>query len=320
MATKVVVSALAVTTALAIAAAASASPGAGSLASGDGSSIYMVTPQDDGTIVTKIRGSDRTAQVTRRLPGSFELPAIAGVTSGLSPDGEILVLGGHPAAHISRFALLDTGTLRLRRMLTLRGTYSFDALSPDASTLYLIRFLSSDGSHYAVQGLDVNDPKPVPRTLVEKGEPGEAMSGQPIARTTSPDGAWVYTLYKRAGEAPFVHALSTVDSFTVCIDLDGLAGRRDFDAMSLRLQPGGRLLDVTAAGTPVARVDMGSFEATTLPAPRRAGASRTADHQPQPDGRNFPWFALGGIALVAAAAVRMRMRRRRVSGVLRVRA
>jgi hypothetical protein len=260
-------------------------------------------PGGGGTIVTKIRGSDRTAQLKRRLPGSFEVPAIAGEKGGLSHDGGTLVLGGH-VAHYTQFALLDTRTLRPRRILTLRGTYSFDALSPDASKLYVIRFFSTDGSRYAVQVLNLNRASAAPRTVVEKGEPGEAMAGQPVARTTGPDGDWVYTLYKRDGEAPFIHALSTSQTYTMCIDLDNLAQRSDVAAMTLKLRPGGDRLDVIAGGAPVASVDTGSFEVTTrVPQP---SASPPPQPKPkEPDNGGTPWWliaATAGLALAGAAA------------------
>ena len=303
---KVVVSALVIFGALALTGIASGSPGTGSLASANGGSVYMVAPEGGGTVVTKIRGTDRTAQATGRLRGSFEIPETAGVKEGLSHDGGTLVLADHPAAHVTQFALLDTSTLRVRRMLTLQGTYSFDALSADASKLYVIRFFSSDGSRYAVQVLNLNRANAVPRTVVEKGEPGEAMAGQPVSRTTSRDGAWVYTLYAREGEAPFVHALATADTFTVCIDLDGLAGRRDIAAMRMGLNPASHALDVTTGGKPVARIDTESFEVTTPAAPPAATASAKQAPKPkEPDTSGTLWWlviAAAGLALAGAAA------------------
>ena len=65
--------------------------------------------------------------------------------SGLSADGRTLVLisRGEPfRRNRTRFALVDTKTLRIRRRFTLKGDFSFDALSPDARTMYLIRYLS----------------------------------------------------------------------------------------------------------------------------------------------------------------------------------
>jgi hypothetical protein len=291
--------------------AATASPGASSIESSDGSVVYMVSPDGGGATVTKIRGSDRTAQVSRRLAGSFALPSVAGSRGGLAPDGNKLVLEGHPAPHASQFAVLNARTLRVERVLSLKGSYSFDAMSPSGKTLFVLRYLSRDHTHYAVQSLDLTDASPVARTLVEKGEPGEAMSGTALTRTTSPDGAWVYTLYEGAGEAPFVHALSTVDKYTVCIDLDALEGRRDLSSLDLRLTPATDTLAVTASGAAVAEINTASFEVTTPPAPPPAAANVAARH-PREDSTDLPWLPIALLALVAATA-KLLLRRQRAS-------
>ena len=286
--------------AIAIPGTASASPGAGSIASSDGSSIFMVAPEAGGTIVTRIDGKDRTAQVKRRLPGLFEIPSVAGVKGGLSRDGSTLVLGGHPAAELSQFAVLDAETLRVERVLSLRGTYSFDALSPDASTLYVIRFLDEDGTHYKVQALDMTVDNPSAKTVVEKGEPGEPMSGQALTRTSSPDGNWVYTLYDGAGHEPFIHALSTVDTYTVCIDLEALEGRPDLNTLQLGLDDN-TLAVKTSSGTPLVNVHTGTFEVTEAPATPATPPPAT------PKGRaespaDIPWLPIGALLATLAAA------------------
>ncbi len=45
------------------------------------------------------------------------------------------------------------------------------------------------------------------------------MGGIPIARASSAEGRWAYTLYARRGDEPFVHALDTVKREAFCIDL-----------------------------------------------------------------------------------------------------
>ena len=45
------------------------------------------------------------------------------------------------------------------------------------------------------------------------------MGGEPVARASSTDGRWAYTLYARRGDEPFVHALDTVKREAFCIDL-----------------------------------------------------------------------------------------------------
>src|SRR5919197_1376901 len=82
-----------------------------------------------------------------RLAGTFSVPAVAydGSASGLSADGRTLVLirphHGFPRARTT-FAVLDPKRLRLRRVLRLRGDFSFDAISPDGALMYLIQYVS----------------------------------------------------------------------------------------------------------------------------------------------------------------------------------
>lgn len=45
------------------------------------------------------------------------------------------------------------------------------------------------------------------------------MRGFATARTVSPDGRWVYTLYANPGGYPFVHALDTVRGVAHCVGL-----------------------------------------------------------------------------------------------------
>ena len=62
---------------------------------------------------------------------------------GLSHDGGMLVLAltpGPPYAAPSKFLVVDTYRLRAVRTIVLHGYFSFDALSPGASRMYLIEF------------------------------------------------------------------------------------------------------------------------------------------------------------------------------------
>src|SRR5436190_9850809 len=171
--------------------------------------------------------------------GHFELPVVAGdAHAGLSADGRIAVLAEQPSRGRSRFALVDTDARRVKRLIALHGDYGFDAVSPDGSRIYVIRYESRDHRRYAVQAMRADDPNASPETVVEKGEPGERMTGLPVARATSGADGWIYTLYDGAGSAPFIHALQTQQAFTVCIDLHALEGRRDLHWLKLALSAG----------------------------------------------------------------------------------
>ena len=115
---------------------------------------------------------------------------------------------------------MDTRPLRVVRTVTLRGSYSFDAVAPDGSTLYFIQYTSvQDWNRYRVRAYDLVHGRLLAGAIVEKRDPAEAMRGAPLTRVTSADGGWVYTLYSRSTRTPFIHALDARHRKAFCIDL-----------------------------------------------------------------------------------------------------
>jgi hypothetical protein len=243
--------------------------------------------------------------------GNFEAPVVADdARAGLSADGRTAVLAEQPANGRSRFALVDRETGGVRRVISLRGDFGFDALSPDGSRIYVIHYESRDHRRYAVQALHADDPRASLETVVEKGEPGEKMSGLPIARTTSPDGSRVYTLYDGAGSEPFIHALQSADQYTVCIDLHALAGRTDLSSLKLALRDGA--LTVTdARRKPLVRVNTESYEVTKVRAVTKTAPSATSTRATSESEDGWPYALLGGATLGAALLLGFRTKRRR---------
>jgi hypothetical protein len=256
--------------------------------------------------------------------GNFQMPVVAGDTrAGLSADGRTAVLIERPSGGHTRFAVVDTHKGRVVRVISLRGDYGFDATSADGARLYVIRYRSRDRREYAIQTLRTADDSARLRTVVEKGEPGERMSGLPITRVSSRDGGWVYTLYEGAGgHEPFIHALQTQQAFTVCIDLDALAGRPDLSRLKLALA--GPVLSVKRSdGAPLARVNTESFDVTPVtatPAPRHAAQppAKPAAHD-TPD-RTLLISGIAAATVAALGAILRARRKRKLSGVLRVNA
>jgi hypothetical protein len=82
------------------------------------------------------------------------------------------------------------------------------------------------------------------------------MRGYPIARATSPGGAWVYTLYMKVpGSAvTFVHALNAAGRSAFCIDLPAWTGGEDIWDARLELA-GGTLVVQHGSGSVFARID-----------------------------------------------------------------
>jgi hypothetical protein len=227
---------------------------------------YVAIPSRDGTVVEAVRVLGGRVVRWNTLPGAFGIPNVAwvGSASGLSADGKTLVLASQAPRAIhgtTRFVLLKTRTLRAAPMIALRGSYSFDALSPDASTLYLIQYTSGqDYTRYRVRAYDLTKRQLVPGAIVDRREPDEAMTGGAVTRATTPDGRWAYTLYARDGQAPFVHALDTVQRRAYCIDLP-LPANQQWQ-MTLRLAfHGPSELRVRAGHKTLALVDLEQLEA-----------------------------------------------------------
>jgi hypothetical protein len=267
------------------------------------------------------------------LPARYSIPAAAfdDTAGGLSADGSTLVLArfywiypprttGLAIVHTERRPYNPRGKGRPPNVidkLSFPDSFSFDAISPDGSTVYLIEHLSEYyGGPYRVRALDTKSGRLLPKPIVDPAEPMERMEGVPISRATSADGRWAYTLYsgnergqyERAHE-PFVHALDTVAGRAVCIDLPQLEGQARF-WLRLRLDRAGRRLEVfnrrqrQSGNEALLGVDTRSFEV----------------HKPDPvataSGGVGPWppiVALSaiGAALLAWIGVRHRPSQRR---------
>jgi hypothetical protein len=235
----------------------------------------------------------------RRLRGSFSIPAVAydGSPSGLSADGRKLILIS-PRKRFPRirttFAVVDTRTLKARRHIALRGDFSFDAISPDGRTMYLIEYSSRDVLNYAVRAYDLRAGRLLRTPVVDPEEPDEAMQGIPVTRIADVDGRWAYTLYDN-GRHSFVHALDTSRRTAVCIDLDV---RRAWGA---RLELHGDRLDVIGKATrPLASIDTRTHTVT-------AGATPSSARRRGEDA-STSWLPLAAptalLLLVAAAGAR----------------
>jgi hypothetical protein len=222
--------------------------GSSGVTTSSGQVRYVSLPDGRRTIVAQTARSGGQIVGVTRLSGSFTIPAVAydGSASGLSADGTRLVLI-EPRQSFPRvattFALLDAPRLRLLRTIRLRGDFSFDAVSPDGSRMFLVQYTSpNDPDRYAVRAYDLRAGRLLPAPVVDPRERGEAMRGKPLTRTASVDGRWAYTLYDGGGGTPFVHALDTATGTARCIDLPMLDGRRDL--WQLRLERSGRELRV----------------------------------------------------------------------------
>jgi hypothetical protein len=197
--------------------------------------------------------------------------------------------------------IVDTRTLA-REALTLRGDFSFDAISADGASLYFIHYLSPrDPTDYEVRAYDTAAGRLVKAPIVDASEPDEEMRGYPLRRVESPDGRWAYTLYDGGGETPFVHALDTATGTAHCIDLDGVKAR----GLGLTSDDGGGVLTVTQRGKPIREIDTSTFEAGPPGSASESESSASSD-----TGFLAPLLAglavAAGIALLGAFVLRRR--------------
>lgn len=240
----------------------------------------------------------------RRLRGWFSIPAVAydGSPSGLTADGRKLILIS-PRKRFPRrrttFAVVDTRTLTVRRRIALRGDFSFDAISPDGRTMYLIQYSSRDVLNYAVRAYDLRAGRMLRAAVVDPEEPDEAMKGIPVTRIADGDGRWAYTLYDN-GRHSFVHALDTSRRTAVCIDLDIRK------AWGARLELHGDRLDVMGrAARPLASIDTGTH--TVIPQP--PATASTEDARTRSEDASTSWLPLAvptALLLIIAAALHRR--------------
>jgi hypothetical protein len=279
------------------------------VASSSDGARYVTIPAGSRTIVEQIAQHGGQVLAWRSLRGTFTIPAVAydGSAGGLSADGTTLVLieprASFPRA-TTKLVVLNSEGLKPLRVVRLQGDFSFDAVSPKGSWLYFIHYVSpNDPTRYLVQAYDVLRGRLLAKPIIDPGEPGEKMRGNPLSRTMSADGRWAYTLYDGAGATPFVHALDTVRRSAHCIDLDGIASGSDLWQLRLSIDRDRKQLVVRDSASPVLLIDLRTLSVTrATAAAAQAGGTR---HLPVP-----LILAAGGFVLVAAAVGVIWARRR----------
>jgi hypothetical protein len=227
---------------------------------------YVTLGGPMSTTVAVVRTDGGRVERWRQLRGQFGIPLVAydGTAGGLSGDGRRLVVASYgpvPGTRgVTSFAVLDTKSLRLRRLVRFDGSYSFDAIAPDGSTLYLTQHIRAGTNPlYRVRSYDVRTGL-LRGPVVDRIEGAEDMGGEPVTRASSADGRWAYTLYARAKHEPFIHALDTAKREAYCIGLRLSMSRDEQWKLRLRLLERSGQLSVRKGRTTLARVDTRSFD------------------------------------------------------------
>ncbi|HEY2072032.1 MAG TPA: hypothetical protein VGG88_00515 [Gaiellaceae bacterium] len=260
--------------------------------------IPVSDQQGNDTLLLSVSTKDGTEQNQMTLVGSWGLPATPAGPDGISADGRRLVLADTSAGQTSPslFMVVDPKTMRVVGSITLKGWFSFDAMSPDGKKLYFIEYTqgaySGDLTHYIVRGYDLKTNKLLPGRIADRTQKSWVMHGSPVTRTKSADGRWVYTLYTNPSGYPFIHALDTMRGVAHCVGLP-LANQNGMYNLVLGVH--GRTLSVHwRSGRPFVNVNTSTWRVT----PAHRGG--------------FPWWTLAFLgALPLAAAPFLVLRRRR---------
>jgi hypothetical protein len=228
-----------------------------------GKVLYVAIPADGQTAVQRIDRSSGRVLRQVAVRGNFGFPRVAydGTIEGLSADGRTLVLGQARNVQFrknSSFAVIDVPTLRLRKVIKLRGDFSFDALSPTGKSLYMIEHVNAqDALRYRVRAYDLTASRLLAKMVTDKRRWQSVMQGIPLARAHSADKRWAYTLYG-GGSTMFVHSLDTRKGYAVCIDLPQRLASLDMGKVRMRMQGEGRLA-IRSAGKTLAVLDTKKF-------------------------------------------------------------
>ena len=221
--------------------------GGAGLPSLDASVRFVALKAGDDTRISALSAQGDTTLMSRTVQGAYGIATLtqSGLEGGLFHDGSAFVLQNVGLKTASSFMIVGTEDLVPRSTITLRGTFGFDALSPDGSRLYLIQHTSTqDIQHYIVRAYDLRKHKLLPGRVADKTQKSWVMQGWAVDRVSTPDGRWAYTLYANPGGYPFVHALDTVRGVAHCI---GVPWRGDENVpwnMRLTLRNDGRSLAV----------------------------------------------------------------------------
>ena len=192
--------------------------------------VLTATPGQRTTRIQNVVIQPGFGGSTQEIDGRWVLPTVGldPIPVGVTPDRRTIVLVDADAPYgaagadrtTSRFAVVD-GRLALGyepRIVELPGAFDFDALSPDGKLLYVAQQVPGPlEGRYQVRVVETVTGVMRPEIIVDKRNIDEEMAGHPVDQERRADGM-VMTLY-RGAEYPFVHALSSVEAWAVCIDL-----------------------------------------------------------------------------------------------------
>ena len=250
---------------------------------------FVTYPRKRGTVLQERVSGSGSVLRTIAFRKRFHVPTIAYDNSvgGVSADGRRLVLitlRGRSPRELTELAIVDARRMRLRRIVRLRGDFSFHALSPDGEQMYVLHYAPWDISTYAIRVYNLRTGRLRPGSVSEPEGSGEAMRGVPMTQALGPGGRWQYTLYGVLGR-PYLHSLDTVRRRAFRTPLDR-PSRRSNKLWRVRLQPSANQVAVTLGGEVLTRVDTATHQLIRRPA---AGRARRTPASPGPTSQLPRW-------------------------------
>jgi len=282
------------------------------VAAPDWSAYYAV--EAGGT--TMVRVLDPVTGAERRVikvPGRYDLGSAYRVApTGLSRSGALLTLEATPRPTESGFAVVDTRNDSVKTVTT-PGEMTFDVVSDDGATLYLVEHKPDNRYNVRLFDLGVGrlDDKPIgDLKQVEVSTPANVSRGLMAGiYQASADGrlsSWHFSLYSNPGRRPFIHALNVNGRYATCIlDLPVGAGPVAPGFWTVAMAPSGKHLYATNAveGT-VTRYDADTLQSLQWKSMKRSATAPTAGIDPttaaviSPEGYRLYAVAEAGIVVV----------------------
>lgn len=250
----------------------------------DWSRLYVLSHSQQKTTLQALDTHSGKVVSQLSFDGWYDLPAsnATGQPGGLSPNGEWLTLEHSGQAGKTTFLLAATSFAQRPRLITLPGSFSFDAISNDGRRLYLVESLLPSSPGYQVRLYNVASGSLDPRVVVDKRERGP-MTGNRVSGIFDRQGGWQYSVYARQSGGPFIHALNLEGNLAWCIDLPAAGTQFEQMMWSLSLNADGTALiavnptlgkaariDVNADG-PTNEVNRNSVFTPIRPAPQAHG-------------------------------------------------
>ena len=268
----------------------------------DWSRYYVVTHLTDSARLSALDPVTGHTLAQSSIPAGYQLPNLGqGPTAGLSPNGQWLVLTRAMGGTTS-FLVGASSLSRSFATVQLKGDYTFDAISNDGQSLYLIQKMG-DPNHYQVRLYDLASQSLAVQPIADKREPSEPMNGIRGDSLADPHGNYVFTVYARSN-GPFIHALPLGQPLAWCLDLPAKnkANLEEQFQWSLATNPGGSLIYAVNGSSGF----IAEIAPDKLPSLRRTGQLAAINATPGPlDGLVMNTEAkgarIGGAALSADA-------------------